>query len=762
MSPEAAAGHDAASSARDLLLGGEPLHFQEADQEADRTIQAEWIACAAAAHARIDVRNAIVVGRLELRYAVLEDELTLAGCRIKEPADFSYATFKRNLVLSSTRFEKGVTFHGATLEHDALLDRADVPNGHATFSDVHVKGVCLADWLCIGAGVEAVFNRARFDKTGLFLNSNFGGEASFRGVHFWDQAAFQGATFESAVSFNGAIVGQHALFRSEPAVKIGGARFEGTVDFGGAQIDGQACFQGAVFKKNASFDQVRIAEGLLCGGEPDEERAAATFEGDAVFVDARIHRRADFDGVVFKQKLDFSGSVIEGTASFCGIDKDDLPAAICEGQVSFRRARIAGSVDYRGVLFKKMVTFSLADVGGSAVFSGESQREGRAAVFEAEAHFGSARIRGQADFRGTVFAQGVSFNLTRLEGGAFFRHELAEPARVRPAAVFPGAADFTLCHFGGEADFKGATFKQDVTFVGARFDGAASFEGLPAFSAPAATFDGNVDFTRAHLSRQLELAGVRFNKNATFAMMSVGDSARFTGAVFEGDADFTGAHFGRDASFQEAAFEKQALFNVGRFDGDAFFDGATVKKDGEGDFRGAHFRGVADFHGTIFEAAVDFYAMRGDGLTRFETGVFEKAVSFEEASFVALHFSESGSDAACRQFQGNVDLVGCSYEHIQVDWRSLLAHAEPYDRQPYTQLERVFRAAGRDLEADGVYLERQHRERGLRWQQGELGAWLFSGAYRWVANYGIRPYRLVVAVAVLLIAGTLFFRSSPI
>ncbi len=100
------------------------------------------------------------------------------------------------------------------------------------------------------------------------------------------------------------------------------------------------------------------------------------------------------------------------------------------------------------------------------------------------------------------------------------------------------------------------------------------------------------------------------------------------------------------------------------------------------------------------------------------------------------------------QFQKAVDLRGCTYDRIQVDWRSLLRRRDgnerinPYDRQPYARLEKIFRAVGQDRAADKVYLERRRVERQRMFIQAPL-SWLGDLLYKWIANYGVRPYRLI-------------------
>src|SRR5277367_4476788 len=87
----------------------------------------------------------------------------------------------------------------------------------------------------------------------------------------------------------------------------------------------------------------------------------------------------------------------------------------------------------------------------------------------------------------------------------------------------------------------------------------------------------------------------------------------------------------------------------------------------------------------------------------------------------------------------DVDLLGCTYERIQVDWRSLLRYPNgqsrirPYDRQPYIELEAALRRAGSADDADAVYAERRRVE-----NQNLTGSRkALDRIYFLLANYGI-------------------------
>jgi uncharacterized protein YjbI with pentapeptide repeats len=737
---------------RDQLLSGTAVQFQPDEPEPARTIEAAWIREAVVAPVRVDVRNAVITGTLDLKYVTLHEELSLVDCRFKELAVISYTDFERNLTLSGSVFEQGATFQSSTAKYDVILLGTSFLAGDAIFTDLHVKGALLADRLRVGKDVvEVNFNRTRIDRTAYFLECSFEGSASFRGACFGDQAAFQGATFQS-VSFSGAKIGKSAFFRAEPMNNITrGALFEGRADFSDALIGSNAEFQGAVFKSIVRLNSTTIGNHILFRGEPEQSVSATVCEGEVDFGDARIGGTADFGGSVFRKRATFERAKVGSGMSFNGGHRNDSPAAIFEGEAIFRRAQISGQTNFRGVRFKEYANFGSAEFAGGAIFSSEPEGRRDAATFERGATFASARFGGQADFRGTVFRQNVSFNLVTIDGGAFFRNE---PQQQLDGATFGGEADFVGVRIEGDADFRGAVFKDAVTFTGATINGRTMFDGNPAQSSPAATFEGNVEFVGAQLVGDAQFTGVLFKREGRFSGAILSNGASFADAVFEGNTNFSAACFRRKAEFKNAKFLSGVTFNVANFEGEAFFDDAVFKGAVETDFRGARFRGVVDFQTAVFEGDCDFYSVQCDSLARFEQVTFQKSAGFRGASFKTLDFSEDGE-----QFYGDVDLRGCTYEHIQVGWELLMKRLEPYDRQPYTQLEKVLRAMGQGHAADNVYLMRQHRERGLILMRGELGTWAFSMLYWALGNYGVRPLRLIAFAAALLWAGTTIFQS---
>jgi hypothetical protein len=111
-------------------------------------------------------------------------------------------------------------------------------------------------------------------------------------------------------------------------------------------------------------------------------------------------------------------------------------------------------------------------------------------------------------------------------------------------------------------------------------------------------------------------------------------------------------------------------------------------------------------------------------------------------------------------FLRTVDLRGLTYERIYADLDSLFPKIAPLDRQPYSQLEHVFRNSGADQMATKVYLERRSRERKEKFGLRTLHLWAADWFYRLIANYGVRPFQLgILAVMVLAFAIVIF--SEP-
>jgi uncharacterized protein YjbI with pentapeptide repeats len=201
-----------------------------------------------------------------------------------------------------------------------------------------------------------------------------------------------------------------------PAARFDGATFEGDARFDGATFEGDAGFDGARFKGDAGFD-------------------GATFEGAARFTS--FTSEVTFEGD-FEVDAWFDGTTFEGAARFDG--------ATFKGDARFDGARFKGDAVFVGATFE-----------GAAVFTSEK-------TFKGDFELGGWRVEGEG-----VFSTGATF-----KGDARFTR-----------ATFKGDARFDGARFKGDARFDGATFeKGGARFVKVTFEGDAGFTG--------ATFEGDV------------------------------------------------------------------------------------------------------------------------------------------------------------------------------------------------------------------------------------------------------------------------------
>jgi hypothetical protein len=113
------------------------------------------------------------------------------------------------------------------------------------------------------------------------------------------------------------------------------------------------------------------------------------------------------------------------------------------------------------------------------------------------------------------------------------------------------------------------------------------------------------------------------------------------------------------------------------------------------------------------------------------------------------------------QFGGDVDLRGCTYDRIRVDWKSLLQYpnglsrVKPYDRQPYVQLESDFRKSGLEFRANEVYLERRTVEDSLL--RGTAKFW--DNIYWYLGDWGNDLWHEFWIALVFIFLGSLVFLS---
>jgi uncharacterized protein YjbI with pentapeptide repeats len=454
----------------------------------------------------------------------------------------------------------------------------------------------------------------------------------------------------------------------------------------------------------------------------------------------------------------FSDLIVEGNLRADGIN-------FGQGvNVQFERSQIKRYAVFRDALFGGYASFDDAEFGSDADFEDVE--------FCGRTTFDSTSIRGTAHFSRATFSDRVNFTGLKL-GSAI---QFAE-------AVFAGEADFEAMHILAEAEFLGACFKKDVSFARAKIesDAAFSFDPENEGHTTACQFQGVVSFLNIQIGGDADFERVCFEKQVEFVGAKVGGGAIFREARFSKSSRsrFDITHFQGGAIFQGGVFEDEVSFRFEKFDVEARFSGCEFKS--EADFEASEFSGLAEFKRSIWEGReysgalfnkVSFAHARFTQDARFDDTQFKGDTELREASFRVLYFSEADSpiDSASPRFQGKLDLRGCTYERIYAPWRSMLGHIEPYDRQPFVQLEQSLRVMGQDSAALEVCLERCKKERvnkrnratdrGQPWHLrlrsviAYCGDWLYWRG----ANYGVRPYQLFFFSLILVECGLVIFQ----
>lgn len=546
-------------------------------------------------------------------------------------------------------------------------------------------------------------------------------------------------TIDAAFVLDGCDVIDDAEFLDARFTKnlfLSGTVFHKNADFSGVKFDGKTLLTGAVFRGEANFATCR-ARDLIVFNKVLFEGKVLFFRfhaaRDLVFTDARF-RRPD-------QPAMFTFLKIDGAAF--------LSKCLFAGDAQFYGARITGEAHFTGSQFKGRASLRKAECIGNARFE--------QVIFSDEADFSGAQFGGDAQFEGTKFQcvnNAARFDAVTVRGVAGF-----------VGAVFSGAALFRSAHIGSQAQFLGARFAAAFSLNGARIEGNALFgsEGLQNVSP--AQFEGEADFASANFGRNAEFDGVAFQGRTIFEHAVICGPALFRKARFcvDSEPDFYATKFGSGALFLEAEFPDKADFRSAEFLGETSFQGS--KFHGEVRFDGSRFAGLVGFgRGLSTKPAsfekVSFNHARFEQDAWFNATIFKGTVSFREASFRMVHFSATGKVDEAAQFESGVDLRGCRYDGIEVSWESLCRQAngaprlEPYDRQPYVQLEQTFRVLGRDDEADGVYLERRRVEHQRKRGIAKFFDWLYWRG----ANYGVKPYQLFWLTIIVIAWGTLCFQ----
>jgi len=733
-----------------------PDNSSETEKEAN-PITAEEIVDAIKSGKNIEIINAVIEGAFILKHINIDGKITIQRTKIKGQVDWSYAAFKQVLNLENSTFETDATFTGIMVEKDIFQDNVTFM-GDATFSDVTIDGIFHSGDSTFKK--EAIFVGSVFKKRVEFSKSTFEGKVDFGITRIGSVALFNGVKFEKQVIFNSTKIEGATFFNS--------AILEGDVDFIGAQIYNTVEFYKAQFKQMANFGSARIKINVrftstifkgkvnfnLTRIEGSAFFDTAIFEDEANFGSARIGGIAMFNGAKFKKLVNFNGAKIDGAVFFNKVYLfrwDKIPGSDDKGLIDLithdfgidcgKTNKIEKKIDDDKTIIisaekntlslslnnkKTKVNLKIDDGRTDELFV--MQENGKLniykkPIFEDEADFGSTRIGNEADFSETVFRKQVNFSSATIEGSAFFNK-----------SIFEDEVNFIATRFGGNATFDEAKFCQEAKFSIAKIMGYTKFNSV--------IFEKNVNFSGVIVGIAAEFNNTKFNKKAIFNSAKIEGAAFFRSAIFRSDFDFIGVQNCLAAEFQNAEFIQTANFSF------------------------AHIKKHLKFESTIFNDKVEIEHAQIEEAISLKGAYFANDVSFKYTSLGTFYFENL-------HIQPNVkiDLRGCIYDDIDPinSWEELTEkeHLFPYDRQPFSQLEKTLRRAGKDDLADNVYYKgrcREFSENNITIQKPFAWInWFFwllkEVSLQLLTGYGVRVKRLLIFIVLILLAGTYIFNQ---
>lgn len=526
--------------------------------------------------------------------------------------------------------------------------------------------------------------------------------------------------------------------------------------------------------------------------------AAMTRRGVQI-VGAWFAESLTLDGIDFGRPLSLTRCRFTGNVSFAKSrwrSDLELSQSHVTGDVTFERCVVdqelgfwKGSVDGGVVLNSARIGGDLrVDKGHVGTLAAESLELGGdfyaiEMTCKGDMNLRAARVRGQLNAPKAVFDGDLVMDGLDVAQDVF----LNEGAKIAGGVVLIGAkvggelnADGST--FGKEVDLTGivigqdvalnnkATFKEKLILRGARLGGV--------LNASDSTFEGPIDMRALDVAGEIRCGGSTFLQDVDMGNLRVkNDLVLGPRATFKGSVFIRGAHLGAMLNADGAIFESGLEMDALETARTLFLSGATLKgpvnilfaRLPSLDLRGADIRGDVDVTGTIIAGELRMGVAAGIH-SRWGT---KARLVLRNTRVGAIENTEG--TLADWPAQGNLELDGFSYDRLGglqgtgrksmaareatwlVDWLS----CDPSDSpQPYYQLARVLREAGKIEKSNAIlYAAREHeRAKAKGWAKFgrtllkmTIGYGIGSGYFRalwWVLGFTL------IGAAVLYSSGS--------
>jgi len=170
--------------------------------------------------------------------------------------------------------------------------------------------------------------------------------------------------------------------------------------------------------------------------------------------------------------IDIDYAVIYGGIDIreAGLDKDEQGKRIIAGEVSITNSIFNSMTYFEGVRFKQEVDFGGTSFEGEAIFVG--------AKFKQKANFVGASFQQKANFRKARFKQLANFRVASFEKRAYFKEAKFKQKANFSEASFEQSTDFSGASFRQTANFAGVMMKYPASFAEVDIDENTTKIGL--------------------------------------------------------------------------------------------------------------------------------------------------------------------------------------------------------------------------------------------------------------------------------------------
>jgi len=536
-------------------------------------------------------------------------------------------------------------------------------------------------------------------------------------------------------------------------------------------------FEGSIDVRNAHF--AATVSMINCHFEKpfnsgDRELSHTTYDEDIVFSDSTFDNTAWFIGIQCK-----------GSGSFqrCVFSSPDVPefGSIAPRTVDFNGANFGKAFEMIRATFKGAVSFNALKCGIGGFFNDTTfEATDQLPIDFVASSYGVACelmrtvFHGGADFSGLSCGLSMNLELARFLNpqSTINLSSISVPYLVGRGVIFRGPLYLIGIRCQNDTIFDQFFVDLDVPpaealvqgEVSAALKAALSKYNVPLMEGASVEHDQDKGVWRIRSSQ---------HKTSYTLKPSDGGVSLLAPSGFEGSInEFSHSHFGWNLNLNDAIFDGSVYFNGIRCGGGGFFQRTIFNSPGENiDFRFSSFNVNLQFEGAECSRLINLESSTiGNNLVIAEAKL-DSGIDLTGATMRRLTVGTTSS------FKGSESsFQGCKFEIFESParepaqkqaWEELVEAQNPrsFTRDLYLMLERYYRAAGQQPQADTIYYagrraERQHARRKdaqVRWSSD---IWLKDSVSKWATGYGVYPGFLVAWIAFFVLVGVGVFWSD--